>query len=69
MAGHTPKDQAGARQLISVIVNRPCSSDNYVIAEKLLEPARTRAHPPVIFSTQEKRSWNVHGVAWVCLLW
>ena len=40
-----------------------------MIAEKLLEPARTRAHLPVIFSTQEKRSWNVPGVAWVCVLW
>ena len=30
-----------------------------VIAEKLLEPARTRAHVPVIFSIQETKSWDV----------
>ena len=36
---HT-QDQAGAWQLISVSVNRQCSSDIWVIAEKLHEPAR-----------------------------
>ena len=30
-----------------------------MIAEKLLEPVRKRAHVPVIFSIQETRSWDV----------
>ena len=59
MAGLVPKVQAGAWHLISVNVNRQCSSDMSVIAEKLLEPVRMRAHMPVIFSVQETRSWDV----------
>ena len=54
-----PKDQAGAWQLIIVNIDRQCSSDISVIAEKLHEPARMRARLPVIFSIQEMRSWNV----------
>ena len=59
MDGLAPKDQAGAWQLISVNINRECSSDISVIAEKLLELVRTRAHLLVIFSIQETRSWDV----------
>ena len=40
-------------------INRQCSSDISVIAEKLLEPVRMRAHTPVILSIQETTSWDV----------
>ena len=37
-----PSDQAGAWQLISGNINRQCSADMFVIAEKLLTPVCAR---------------------------
>ena len=59
MIGRLPKDQAGGWQLISVDINRQCSSAISLIVEKLLTPVCAHAHLPVIFSVQETRSWNV----------
>ena len=50
MAGLAPIVQVDTWQLISVNINRECSSGISVIAEKLLQPVRMRAHVPVIFS-------------------
>ena len=59
MIGRLPKDQACAWQLISVNINRQCSSVISVIVENLLTPVCAHAHRPVIFPIQETRSWNV----------
>ena len=59
MIERLPKDQAGGWQLISVNINRQCSSATSVIVEKLLPLFCAHAHVPVIFSCQETRSWNV----------
>ena len=59
MTGQPPKDQTGAWQVISVNINRQCSSATSVIVGKLLTPFCAHAHLPVIFTDQETRSWNV----------
>ena len=59
MFGRLPKVQAGAWQLISVNINRQCSSAISVIVEKLMTLVCAHAHLLVIFSFQETRSWDV----------
>ena len=59
MIGRLPKDHARAWQLISVNMDRQCSSALSVIVEKLLTLVCAHAHLPIIFSIQEMRSWNV----------
>ena len=62
MAGLAPTVQADAWRLVSVDINRQCSSDISVIAEELLEPVCIGARVPVIFSIQETRSCDVRNL-------
>ena len=59
MIGPLPKDQSCAWQLISLNINRRCSSAVSVNVENLLTPVCAHAHRPVIFPVQKTRSWNV----------
>ena len=58
------KGQVGAWQLISVNINRQCSSAISMIVEKLLTLVCAHTHLPVIFSIQETRSWDVPNLEW-----
>ena len=63
--GLTPKGHACAWQLISANIKRQSSTDMFVIAEKLLEPFRTRAHLLDIFLS--KRRDPRMFLTWSCL--